>query len=182
MVPIGRDSTRHARRVRLCGQGGPDRRGAAGDSRRDPGRRLRRSRKASRPANWWSSMAPTSCKDGSKVEIPERAKASASPSAQRQVVNLSRPFILRPVATCAADGRIAAGRRGGLPAAAGVGVAASGLSDHPGRDVLPGRQPGRHGLLGDRSSRAPVRADARLESDDVEQLRRQLGHHAAVQP
>ena len=72
----------------------------------------------------------------------------------------------------AADGRTPARRRRRLSAAAGLGAAASGLSDDPGRDVLSGRQPGRDGLLGHGAARAAVRTGAGPEADDVDQLRR----------
>ena len=57
-------------------------------------------------------------------------------------MNPSRPFILRPVATVAADGRriLLVGRRG-LPAAAGLGAAAGRLSDDPGLTFYPGASP-----------------------------------------
>ncbi len=94
---VGRDPARHAGRVRLCGQGRPDRRvrGRSRSARRRA--TTRRSRPASRPASWSWSTAPTSCETAarSRSRLAKRAPARA----KRQVVNLSRPFILRPVAT-----------------------------------------------------------------------------------
>ena len=59
-----------------------------------------------------------------------------------------------------ADGGDPAGRRARLPEAAGVGAAAGGLPDDPGRDLLPRRQPRRDGVHGDGAARAPARPDA----------------------
>ena len=80
----------------------------------------------------------------------------------------------------AADGRRPARRRCGLQAVTRLGAAGGRLSDDPGPHVLSRRQPGRDGLVGHRAARAPVRPSAGPESDDLHQLRRQLGHHAAV--
>ena len=97
-------------------------------------------------------------------------------------MNPSRLFILRPVATSLLMAAIvlAGGRR--VSAAPGFGVAASRLSDDPDHDVLSGRKPGCRGVRHHRAARAAVRAAARLEPDDVHELRRRLGHHAAVRP
>ena len=93
-------------------------------------------------------------------------------------MNPSRLFILRPVATALLDGGHSPGRRHRLSPVAGVGAAPSRLPDHPGADVLSRREPGRHGVFGHGAARAPVRADARPEADDLHQFRRQLRHHA----
>ena len=87
-------------------------------------------------------------------------------------MNPSRPFILRPVATSLLMAGDPARRHRRLPAAAGLGAAAGGLSDDSGRDVLSGRQPGRDGLGRHRAARAAVRPGAGPEPDDVDQLRR----------
>ena len=98
-------------------------------------------------------------------------------------MNPSRPFILRPVATVAADG----GARC-WPASSPTGSCRSRRcrrsTIRPSRSstFYPGREPRRHGLLGHRAARAPVRPDAGPEPDDLDQLVRQLGHHAAVRP
>ena len=55
-------------------------------------------------------------------------------------------------------------RRDRLSAAAGVGVAAGRLPDHPRHDAVSRRQPGCHDQRGDRAARAPVRADARAST------------------
>ena len=95
-------------------------------------------------------------------------------------MNVSRPFILRPVATSLLMVAILLAGHRRLSAAAGLGAAAGRLPDDPGRHVLSGREPGRDGVVGHRAARAPVRPDAGPEADDVDQLRRQLGDHAAV--
>ena len=79
-----------------------------------------------------------------------------------------------------ADGGHPARGRRGLSPAAGLGVAAGGLPDDPGADVLSRRQPGRDGVVHHGAARAAVRPGARLEADDLDQFRRQLGHHAAI--
>ena len=93
-----------------------------------------------------------------------------------------RPVHPPPDRDVAADGGAAAGRRRRLPATAGLGAAGSGLPDDSGGDVLSGREPGRDGVGGHRAARASVRTGARPEADDVDQLRRGVGHHAAVRP
>ena len=119
------------------------------------------------------------------VDGADRLRDGAPRSRSRDrggVVNLSRPFILRPVATTLL--MVAILLAGALayrllPVSA---LPAGGLPDHPGRDLLSGREPRRDGLVGDRAARAPVRPDARAEPDDVDELERQLGDHAAVRP
>ena len=97
-------------------------------------------------------------------------------------MNPSRLFILRPVATSLLMAAIAARRRRRLPAAAGLGAAAGRLPDDPGRDVLSGREPGRDGLAVTAPLERQFGQMPGLEPDDVDQLRRRLGHHAAVRP
>ena len=48
--------------------------------------------------------------------------------------------------------------------------------------LYPGREPRRRHLLDHRAARAAVRADAGTHPDVVDELRRRVGHHAAVQP
>ena len=93
----------------------------------------------------------------------------------------SRIFILRPVATTAADGRAASGGSGCLHAAPGFGSAGSRLPHDSSGDVLSGRRSGCDGVLGDGSAGAPVRTGSRAEPDDLDQFLRQFRHHAAVQ-
>ena len=82
----------------------------------------------------------------------------------------------------AADGRDPAGGHRRLPPAAALGAARGRLPDDPGGDALPGREPRRGHLVDHRAARAPVRPDAGLEADVVDQLRRRVGGHAAVRP
>ena len=87
-------------------------------------------------------------------------------------MNPSRAFILRPVATSLLMVAVLLAGVVALPAAAGLGAAGGRLPDDPGRDVLPGRQPRRDGVVGDRAARAAVRPDAGAAADDVDELRR----------
>ncbi len=94
----------------------------------------------------------------------------------------SRPFILRPVAHHAADGRHSAGRHRRLPFPAGFRVAGGRLPDHPGADLLSRRQPGGDDLVGHRAAGGAVRPDAEPEPDVLDQFGRGIGDHPAVQP
>ena len=93
-------------------------------------------------------------------------------------MNVSEPFILRPVGTTLfmvailLSGIVAYSF---LPLST---LAAGRLSDDPGADVLSGRQPGSDDVVGDRSLGAAARANARTEPDDIGELRRRLDHHA----
>ncbi len=96
-------------------------------------------------------------------------------------MNPSRLFILRPVATSLLMvaillSGIFAYRQLPLSALPEVDY-----PDHPGRDVLSGRESGRHDVIGDGAARTPVRADAGSEADVVDEFRRRVGDHAAVQ-
>src|SRR5262249_44118438 len=79
-----------------------------------------------------------------------------------------------------ADCRNPAGRRARLPPATGLRPPPGRLPHDPDRHLLPGRQPRRHGLVGDDAPRAPVRPITRAQADDVYQLLRRLAHPAAV--
>src|SRR5262249_35041256 len=79
-----------------------------------------------------------------------------------------------------ADGRGPSGRRSRLSAIAGVGTAASRLSDHPGCDVLSGSEPGSDVVLRHGSPRTAVRTSAGLETDDILELVRLLRDHSSV--
>ena len=81
-----------------------------------------------------------------------------------------------------ADGGDPARRPGGIQTVAGLGAARGRLSHHPGADVLSGREPRCDGVVGDGAAGAAVRAGARAQPDDLEQLVRKFGHHAAVRP
>ena len=70
----------------------------------------------------------------------------------------------------------------GLSIPAAVGAAGSGLSHHPGADLLSRRQPGCDDHLGHRAAGTPVRPDAGPEGDVVDLLGRLLGRHPAIRP
>ena len=97
-------------------------------------------------------------------------------------MNPSRLFILRPVATTLLMVAILLAGHRRLSRAAALGAARGRLPDDPGGDVLSRRQPRRDDVVGHRAARAPVRPDAGPEPDVVDELRRRLGDHAAVQP
>src|SRR5262249_54070770 len=78
------------------------------------------------------------------------------------------------------DCRCPSGRRCCIQTVAGVGIAASGLSDHSGCDVLSRSEPGCDVVFGYRSTRTSVRTSPRFETDDVLELVRVLCHHASV--
>ena len=63
---------------------------------------------------------------------------------------------------------------------AGLLAARRRLSDHPGADLLPRRQPAGDGDHGDCAARGAAGRDSRACADDLLQLRRRLGHHLAV--
>ena len=132
-------------------------------------------------------------REGSKVEVQRqngppvqyKAESISRPKGPRSheegaAVNPSRLFILRPVATALL---MAAILLAGFIAYRQLPVSALPQVDYPTIQVLtfyPGRKSGRDGLFRHRAIGAPVRADARVEPDDVHQFRRQFGHHAAV--
>ena len=97
-------------------------------------------------------------------------------------MNPSRLFINLPVATSLLMVAILLSRPVRVQIPAAVLAAGGRLSDHPGADLLSGREPGGHDLLGHGAARAAVRPDARSQSDDLGELGRRVRHHAAVQP
>ncbi len=78
------------------------------------------------------------------------------------------------------DGGHPAGGYRRLSSVARFRLAGSGLPDDPGADLLSRGQPGRDGLLRHRAAGASIRTGARPQPDDFKQLRRVLGHHAAI--
>ena len=82
----------------------------------------------------------------------------------------------------AADGRDHAGRHRRLPLPAGLRAAGGRLPDHPGADLLSGRQPGGDDLGRHLAARGAVRPDAEPEPDVLDQFGRGVGDHPAVQP
>ena len=137
-------------------------------------------------ARWWSPTGRTNCRTAARW-TSRTPNAPGTPSAaahaegrETEGMSPSRPFILRPVATSLLmAGILLAGfvayRQ--LPVSALPEVD---YPDHPGAHVLSRRQPGGDGVVGHRAARAAVRPGARAEADDLDQLVRQLGHHAAV--
>ena len=118
-------------------------------------------------------------REGSKVELKGQGPGNRR---RGKASNESFPHLHpAPGGDHPADGGHSAGRRRGLPPVAGFRPAPGGLPHHPGAHLFPGGQPRRHGLLRHRAPGAPVRADAGAEADDLQQLRRQFGHHPAVQ-
>ena len=96
------------------------------------------------------------------------------------LMNLSRPFILRPVATALLMAALLLSGILAVPAAAGLGAAAGRLPDDPHHHLLSGRQPGGDDELGDGAARAAVRSAAGPGADVVDELGRRLGDHAAL--
>src|SRR5579862_4088233 len=78
------------------------------------------------------------------------------------------------------DGRHRTGRHGRLFSIAGVRLAAGGLSDYPGPDVLSGRESRGGHFGGDGAAGEAVWPGARPEPDDLHQFLRQLADHSAV--
>ena len=97
-------------------------------------------------------------------------------------MNPSRAFYSASGRHRAADGGDHAGRSRRAALSAAVRAARRRLSDHPGADLLSGREPGRDDLVGHRAARTAVRADAVLEPDVVAKLGGLVDHHAAIQP
>ena len=95
-------------------------------------------------------------------------------------VNISEPFIRRPVATTLLMAALAFVGIVVVPVPAGRAAAAGRLPDHPGHDDLGRRQRRDHGDLGRRAARAAVRPDRRHHPDDVAELARRHHHRHPV--
>src|SRR5579862_5299399 len=65
-------------------------------------------------------------------------------------------------------------------AASGFGTASSRLSHDTNRDFLSGRKPGSDGFFRDGATGTPVRAGARIEADDFDQLVWMFDHNTAI--
>src|SRR5271169_3050262 len=78
------------------------------------------------------------------------------------------------------DGRNTLGRPRGLYTIACLRTSGSRLSDHSGPHVLSGCKPERDGDNGNRAAGTPIWRIARLEPDDVYELRGHFRHRAAV--
>ena len=167
-------------RLRLCGKARPDRHGPSGRDRRGSGwRRLHPIRPLrGRPCRRGRSGAAQGRGQGRGERTGRRTRV-----AQSGVADESLPPLYPPAGgDHPAHGRHPPRRGRRLSRAPRVRPAGSRLSHHPGEDLLPRREPRRHGLVRDRPSRAPVRTDAGLEPHDIDELQRKLGHHPPVQP
>ena len=74
-------------------------------------------------------------------------------------MNISEPFIHRPIATVAADGRAAVVRTGHLPPAAGRGAAQRRLPDHSDQRAIARRRSANHGVVGRDAAGTAVEPD-----------------------
>ena len=95
-------------------------------------------------------------------------------------MNVSRIFVLRPIATSLLNGRDPARRRRRLSPITGLGAAAGRVSNDSSDHVLSGSRPRGHGVVGYCAARAPVRTGPRLETDDLVQFHWKLSYHASV--
>ena len=94
-------------------------------------------------------------------------------------MNISAPFIRRPVATTLLTAAIAIAGGNRLQGAAGFAAAAGRFSYHLGLRRPARRQRGDHGLLGGHSAGAPVRPHRRRHRDDLVEFAGQ--HHVTLQ-
>ena len=76
-------------------------------------------------------------------------------------MNVSAPFITRPIATSLLGIAVMFGGMLGYHVAAGLGAAAGRLPDHSGDDAASGRVARHDGVAGDGAAGAPVRPDSR---------------------
>ena len=115
-------------------------------------------------------------------QAPAQQKSGSSSGTYRIAdMSISRPFILRPIATSLLMvGLLLVG----IVAYRQLPISALPQVDYPTIQVVtfyPGRQSGRYRVLDHGSAGAPVRRTSRPQPDDLEQLVRSVGHHAAVQ-
>ena len=109
-----------------------------------------------------------------------RTPSGRSSDRRSQAMNISEPFIRRPVATTLLLSAVALVGRRGVQPPAGFAAAAGGLSDHSGASRAAGRQPGDHGFVGGHSPRTPVRPHRRRDRNDVVEHPGIHQHHAAI--
>jgi multidrug efflux pump len=95
-------------------------------------------------------------------------------------MNISEPFIRRPIATTLLVIAIFAGRRGGIPPAAGVAAAAGGFPHHFGVGRFARRQSRDHGLLGRHPAGASVWPHCGGHRNDLFQQPREHQRHVAI--
>ena len=111
-----------------------------------------------------------------------RHRARRRRSGDSRPMNVSAPFIARPIATSLLGVAVMLVRHAGLLAAPG-GVAAPGrFPDHPSDDPASRRQCRDHGVARHRAAGAPVRPDSRALDHDVVVVVRHQPDHAAVRP
>src|SRR5882757_9326383 len=128
-----------------------------------------------------SPTARTNCRKAARLSrgnraFPQRLRTNP-PLPAPTLLSLRLPGDLRDeslaavysAARCnhAADGGRDSGGPGGLPPVARFRVAAGGLPDHSGPDVLSWRQSGRDGVFGYRASRTKFRANPWPAADDL---------------
>ena len=95
-------------------------------------------------------------------------------------MNISAPFIQRPIATALLMVGLAGRRPGRLSAVAGRGAAERQLSDASGHGAAAGRRSADHGVVGGDAARTAVRRDPGPHPDDVGERARLHPDHAAV--
>ena len=185
-MPAGGGAARAAGHVRLRRRRRPDGRGAPGRGRasRSPIRAVIRKRRCA-PASSVVVEGQNQLRPGAKVQRAAGQRAEQCGARRRAArgaaVSISEPFIRRPVATDAADGRPAA--RGHARRIAQLPVSALPQVDYPTIVVsthAARRERRDDGLGGDHAARAAVRADAVARADDLGVELRQLADHAAV--
>ena len=126
----------------------------------------------------WSPMDRRNCRPACRWLRKRRPGKKGSPERTATLDRTSHEYFAAVHSAAdrdvAADGGTAAGGHRGVSAVADFRVAAGRLSHHSDCYVLSRRQSGRHGIFDHRAAGAAVRAAARPEPDDVEQLVRQL--------
>ena len=134
--------------------------GAKGTSATDAGRINRRSRTTRSEPRCVAALAPQS---RAAAESPLRSVRRKACSGQRRSSAMNAVRDLHPASgrDLSADGGDHAGGNRRLSVPAALGVAGGRLSDHPGADLLPRREPRGDDFVGDRAAGAAVRPDAR---------------------
>ena len=159
----------------------PGRRHAAGQRRRDAGRRYgidqradageHAGRPAPRVPTGANAATASAGRGGKRVTRPAPRNERLAPLSSR---GRSRPRCSPSPSSSAARSAIC-----WLPVSSLPQVD---FPDHPGHDAAAGRQPRDHGDAGHRLAGAPVRPDPVAGDDDLDELVRAQPDHAAVQP
>ncbi len=97
-------------------------------------------------------------------------------------MNISEPFIRKPVATTLLVVAITLAGLAAYRAAPGLAAAAGGVPDHLRQRRSARRQSGDHGLVGGDAARAPVRTHRGGHRDDLVERARIDQHDAAIRP